>query len=55
MADNLDPNVDNQDPVTPDPVAPVAPEPVTPVFSWKTKLNPDMANAPTLQKFEDTP
>ncbi len=24
-------------------------------FSWKTKLSPDLLNAPTMQKFEDTP
>jgi hypothetical protein len=51
--DNLDPVVDNQDPV-------VSAEPITPVttaepesFSWKSKLNSDMQKSPTLQKFPD--
>lgn len=26
-----------------------------PVFSWKTKLNADLANSPTMQKFDDSP
>ncbi len=45
--ENLDPAVDNQDPVV-DPVASV-----TPAFSWKSNLPSDFANAPTMQKFSD--
>jgi hypothetical protein len=58
MADNLDPvTPDNQDPApepesTPTPVTPPAPMPTT--FTWKDKLNADIKNSPTLQKFDDS-
>lgn len=50
--ENLDPVVENQDPIVPPVVPPVTP----PVgsFSWKTHLSADMQKAPTLQKFDDT-
>ena len=50
MPDNLDPAVDNQDPVA-EPVTLVAP--ASPAFSWKTNLPPDYVNSPTMQKFSD--
>ena len=52
--DNLvAPVVDNPDPeVTPAPVAPASAAPQA--FSWKTQLATDMANSPTMKKFEDT-
>lgn len=53
--------MDNQDPEqpgNPDPVTPAAPAaPVTPTpeaFAWKKELAPDLANAPSMQKFPDT-
>ncbi len=52
MPDNLDPAVDNQDPVV-DPVAPVTPAPASPAFSWKSSLPTDFVNSPTMQKFTD--
>src|SRR3990167_10837897 len=48
--------MDNHDPaaqpINPDPAAP----PVTPpaAFNWKASLAPDLANAPSMKKFEDT-
>jgi hypothetical protein len=56
--DNLSPETDNLNPEAgskvADPIsAPNAPNEVG--FSWKTKLGADLANAPTFQKFEDTP
>lgn len=46
---NPDPNV------VAAPVAPVTPAaPAAPTFSWKNQLPADFANAPTMQKFEDT-
>ena len=49
--DNPDPGITpgNPDPSTP-PVTP--PEPVA--FNWKASLAPDLANAPSMKKFEDT-
>ena len=45
-------------PVTPVVDTPVTPEvtitPSAPAFNWKAQLPPDFANAPTMQKFEDT-
>jgi len=50
--ENLNPPVDNLDPAQ-EPSTSIAP--ATPdTFTWKQKLNPDLANAPTMQKFEDT-
>lgn len=48
-----------ENPVTPvvenpeTPVTPVTPV-ATPAFSWKTQLPADLANAPSMKKFEDT-
>uniref|UniRef100_A0A6M3XQU4 Uncharacterized protein n=1 Tax=viral metagenome TaxID=1070528 RepID=A0A6M3XQU4_9ZZZZ len=54
MADNLDPNLDNQDPTAePTPSPTPTPAPVTPAFSWKSNIPVDYANSPTLQKFSD--
>jgi len=65
--DNLDPVVDNQDPVvettpavdttvTPEVKAePVTTAPAPTDFSWKAKVGSDLANSPSIQKFEDTP
>jgi hypothetical protein len=52
MPDNLDPIVENQDPVVA-PVAPVTPAPASPAFSWKSNLPSDYVNSPTMQKFTD--
>jgi len=47
--DNPDPVIlDNPDPVIPPPVPPV------PAFAWKAHLGADLANSPTMKKFEDT-
>ena len=56
--DNLDPNVDNQDPVADTdtgsteqaPTQTAAPSP----FTWKDRVGNDFANSPTISKFEDT-
>jgi hypothetical protein len=51
MADNPEtPVVEN--PETP---AVETATPATPAFTWKGQLGSDLANSPTLQKFEDTP
>lgn len=58
------------EPISPEniqaPAAPASPAPVSPApasgaptappagFSWKSQLGPDLANSPTLQKFEDS-
>ena len=47
--ENLDPVVENQDPV-----APAAPVAKAPAFSWKSQIDKDLASSPTLQKFADT-
>jgi hypothetical protein len=52
--DNLDPGAGNQDPQG-ESSAPVASAPMETSFSWKSKLGADLMNAPTMQKFEDTP
>ncbi len=55
--DNLDPIVDNQDPVADTDTGntgqtqTAAPSP----FTWKDKVGNDFANSPTLSKFDDTP
>jgi hypothetical protein len=60
--DNLDPNdAGTQEPATTETTPPVTtttpPAPVTPTVSetWKGKLGEDLANAPLVQNFEDTP
>ena len=48
--DNLAPVVENADPAVEAPPAPVAP----PTFAWKGNLAPDLANSPSMKKFEDS-
>lgn len=51
--DNQAPEVDNAGPVSETPATQTAPNEVG--FSWKTQIGSDLANAPTFQKFEDSP
>jgi len=51
--DNLDTQTDNTQ--TQDVTASAPITTGTEGFSWKSKLGPDLMNAPTMQKFEDTP
>ena len=48
--DNLDPAAP---PINPDPTVPPAPA-APAVFNWKASLAPDLANSPSMKKFEDT-
>jgi len=51
--ENLDPDMDNQDPEVTNTPAPPSSDPST--FSWKSKLSPDVQKSPTMQKFDDSP
>lgn len=52
IKDNLDPA---EEPSTDNAGAVTTTSAPTDTFSWKSKLNPDLANAPTMQKFDDSP
>jgi hypothetical protein len=54
--ENLDPVVDNQDPVSAEGAAPLASaDPAASATGWKSSLRTDLRDSPFAQKFEDTP